>query len=268
MLSYAHIIVMAMSVSGLALFSARAAEPVPAGIFINKECIDCHQIHNPKIIEQFNLGPHAGKTNVGCISCHGSEHLGASQKARQNNTCTGCHEGAESHSYSSSKHGVIMRLESKEQNWQLPLQRGNYRVPGCSYCHLHDNNHGNSMKPESGRELTQSICGGCHSARYIRELMANGERQLSIADLKVKEGMDLIQSVDAEPLNSLSILSKELYLHRRNVLLGVGHQSPDYQWWHGQPALDGDLIRIRDVIAKRKIRKIFKGTSNNSAPEK
>jgi hypothetical protein len=28
----------------------------------------------------------------------------------------------------------------------------------------------------------------------------------------------------------------------------VGHQSPDYQWWHGQPALDGDLIRIRDAM--------------------
>jgi hypothetical protein len=37
--------------------------------------------------------------------------------------------------------------------------------------------------------------------------------------------------------------------HLRNVRLGAGHQSPDYQWWHGQAALDGDLIRLRDAVA-------------------
>jgi hypothetical protein len=34
------------------------------------------------------------------------------------------------------------------------------------------------------------------------------------------------------------------------VRLGAGHQSPDYQWWHGQPALDGDLIRLRAAVAQ------------------
>ena len=38
--------------------------------------------------------------------------------------------------------------------------------------------------------------------------------------------------------------------HLRNVYLGIGHQSPDYQWWHGQPALDGDLLRIKDYIGE------------------
>jgi hypothetical protein len=36
----------------------------------------------------------------------------------------------------------------------------------------------------------------------------------------------------------------------------VGHQSPDYQWWHGQPALDGDLLRIKGVVAERERRRI------------
>jgi hypothetical protein len=38
--------------------------------------------------------------------------------------------------------------------------------------------------------------------------------------------------------------------HLRNVRLGAGHQSPDYQWWQGQPALDGDLIRLRGAVAQ------------------
>jgi hypothetical protein len=44
--------------------------------------------------------------------------------------------------------------------------------------------------------------------------------------------------------------------HARNVRLGVGHQSPDYQWWHGQPALDGDLLRIKGLIAEHERRRV------------
>ena len=40
----------------------------------------------------------------------------------------------------------------------------------------------------------------------------------------------------------------------RNLRLGAGHQSPDYQWWHGQPALDGDLIRIRNAVSRARWR--------------
>jgi len=39
-------------------------------------------------------------------------------------------------------------------------------------------------------------------------------------------------------------------LHLKNLYLGIGHQSPDYQWWHGQPALDGDLLRIKGAVGE------------------
>ena len=38
--------------------------------------------------------------------------------------------------------------------------------------------------------------------------------------------------------------------HLKNVWLGIGHQSPDYQWWHGQPALDGDLLHIKGALGE------------------
>jgi len=164
--------------------------------------------------------------------------------------CIQCHEGPASHSYVSSKHGVITRLEKGGHNWRLPLQRGNYRAPGCSYCHLHDGDHGNSMAPDRGPEVRQWVCSGCHSPRYIREQFANAKRHLEIADLKLTEGEDLLRSVDGTQPDGFAELREGLIQHRRNVLLGVGHQSPDYQWWYGQPALDGDLIRIRDAVAE------------------
>jgi hypothetical protein len=70
--------------------------------------------------------------------------------------------------------------------------------------------------------------------------------------MKVREANQLItqaskQFSDAK-LADVRHQMKKMRQHLKNVYLGVGHQSPDYQWWHGQPALDGDLLRIKDAI--------------------
>ncbi len=232
----------------LAAAPVLAVEPAPPGPFTQTECIDCHGERNPELIRQWRNGPHSPAAGVGCADCHGDRHQDSASKARRNRQCSGCHEGPVSHSYATSKHGVINRLEADRQDWRRPLQTGNYRSPGCGYCHLHDRDHGDTMAPTRGPEVRQRICAGCHSPRYVREQFAAGRRQLEVADLKVTEGEALIASATVPGPGHLSRLVQDLHHHRRNVLLGVGHQSPDYQWWHGQPALDGDLIRIRDAI--------------------
>ena len=57
-------------------------------------------------------------------------------------------------------------------------------------------------------------------------------------------------ALPAEDRRELDTLFIGMQAHGRNVRLGTGHQSPDYQWWHGQPALDGDLLRIKGIIAE------------------
>jgi hypothetical protein len=59
---------------------------------------------------------------------------------------------------------------------------------------------------------------------------------------------DTLPAVDRRALEALFV---GMQAHGRNVRLGVGHQSPDYQWWHGQLALDGDLLRIKGLIGDR-----------------
>ena len=239
----------------LATHPILADETVPPGPFTETECITCHTERNPELIRQWREGPHSTASGVGCNSCHGSHHEESAIRARKDRSCSGCHEGPASHSYATSKHGVINRLEEARQDWRQPLQRGRYRAPGCSYCHLHDGDHGDTMAPARGPEVRQWICAGCHSPRYVREQFANGKRQLDIADLKLTEGETLISSaIDVEP-DVLSKLRQDLIHHRQNVLLGIGHQSPDYQWWHGQPALDGDIIRIRDALTRPRDKK-------------
>ncbi|MES9950382.1 MAG: multiheme c-type cytochrome [Candidatus Thiodiazotropha sp.] len=234
---------------------------VENGPFIDSECIACHTERNPELIKQWRSGPHATTPEGGCGGCHGDRHENSNIKARSDQTCKGCHEGAASLSYSTSKHGVINHLEDDEHGWQQSLQRGNYRSPGCSYCHFHDTNHQDTMTHERGPEMRQWICSGCHSPRYVREQSANGVRQLEIADLKVSEGERLIATAADDQSDTLQALRQNLIRHRKNVLYGVGHQSPDYQWWHGQPALDGDLIRIRDSLLQTHQQQLLSNSS-------
>ncbi len=243
-------IVRVLSVFGLLVHPALSEEAVAPGPFTDAECVTCHTERDPDLIRQWRGSSHGPESGSGCSICHGDLHKGSGIKARQNNTCKGCHEGPANHSYATSKHGIINSLESVKQGWGKPLEGGNYRAPGCSYCHLHNGGHGNTMAPDRGPEVRQWICSGCHSPRYVREQFANGKRQLEIADLKLTEGKELIAASDNSQTDSLLKLRQRLIHHRKNVLYGTGHQSPDYQWWHGQPALDGDLIRIRDAISE------------------
>ena len=101
----------------------------------------------------------------------------------------------------------------------------------------------------------RGVCQYCHSPRYITRLFDNGEQMLAIGRMKVREAAAVIAQAEgeftAEELaTALEHLVKMQSLHLKNVYLGVGHQSPDYQWWHGQPALDGDLLRIKGAVGE------------------
>jgi len=89
----------------------------------------------------------------------------------------------------------------------------------------------------------------CHAPRYVREQLDAGERLVDIAKLKRAEAHGIAARHPAGAAASAELLDS-VDRHLRNVRLGAGHQSPDYQWWHGQPALDGDLIRLRAAVAQ------------------
>lgn len=238
----------------------------PTGIIENKACIKCHEKDNPQLINDWKKSIHAStKPVTNCVACHGKLHQQAASQARHDSACIDCHGGKKApvvHSYTSSKHGVIMQLEKNSYDWKQPLSLANYRAPGCSYCHFYRADHNvNSMTRDSLMDKSvvnkiesriRKVCQDCHSPRYVTHLLANGESMLEIARKKLREGEKLIEQSsklfsEAELKSARKIFNK-MQQHLRNVYLGAGHQSPDYQWWHGQPALDGDLLRIKGVI--------------------
>ena len=225
--------------------AAPTEEKLPGGPFQQTECVQCHQQQDPELIGGWRNGPHG---SFDCTLCHGERH-GQLPAARDDAACTRCHGGAVEHSYASSKHGVIMTLEQDRRGWAAPLKRGNYRAPGCAYCHQYNSDHGDTMDVTRGRHLREWICTGCHAPRYVTDQFAAGLALLEIGRLKVKEATD-IAARHPKGLTALAELLEQVQMHLRNLRLGAGHQSPDYQWWHGQAALDGDLIRLRDLVAQ------------------
>jgi len=220
--------------------SAVAAE-APAGEFTDTECVACHVGQDAGLLATQRDGPHAA---VGCSACHGATH-GRLPRARDDATCSGCHAGAAAASHANSKHGVLLTLAPPD--WNAPLQRGRYRAPGCAYCHLHDGDHGNRMDPARGREQAVWVCGGCHAPRFATTQLEAGARLVAVAELKRREAAAIAGCLPTGDETRAALLAR-VDGHLRNVRLGAGHQSPDYQWWYGQPALDGDLIRLRDRV--------------------
>lgn len=243
-----------------------AQAAAPAGTFTAGQCVECHATATPALVAGWRSSVHGpqrakGQKNArsaGCKDCHGGRHQGSLVKARRVSACIGCHADttAAVHSYATSKHAVIVRLEEDAWDWNKPLQWGNYRAPSCAYCHLHQARHDMGGRPNAAGSGTasvlrpfsdgqQSVCRDCHAPRYVAEQFGSGERALNIAGMKLREAEQIARQAGVAETKPLLARMQN---HARNIRVGVGHQSPDYQWWHGQPALDGDLLRIKGVL--------------------
>ena len=251
------------------VFPVQAQGLAPAGTFTQTKCVSCHTENNPEVVTAWRASFH----DVDCIDCHGDRHGGSAAHARKNSVCTVCHggpEGAAAQSYRLSKHGVIAGLEEKRWDWSQTLADGNYRAPTCSYCHMHGGDHGLvGSKPaseniEETTERRSTPCLDCHSPRFVATWFKSGEAMVELGRMKSREAERVVEeivqagdiSMNRRAWGLMAVMTGK---HLRNVRLGVFHQSPDHQWWHGHPALDGDLLRIKGLLGDmRRRRKIGK----------
>lgn len=235
----------------------------PSGPIEDAQCVSCHAGFQPALVQAWQASGH-GVAEASCVSCHGALHDGG-VRARQDTVCIGCHgdKSPAVHSYATSKHGIIAKLEGADWDWTQPLRAANYRTPNCAYCHMHAGEHdtrrliANDSDPavtERARDAAKAVCYDCHAPRYISHQDETGARMLDIARMKGREGDALVREAgsdypDADLVEALRFLTR-MQMHVTNVRLGVSHQSPDYQWWYGQPALDGDLLRIKGELSR------------------
>jgi mono/diheme cytochrome c family protein len=98
-----------------------------------------------------------------------------------------------------------------------------------------------------------SGCGACHAPRYVSEQLAAAKRSLAIGEMKLREAQAVAAAARDElqgeaPARIEALLAAMRDEHLRDLRLGLGHQSPDYQWWLGQASLDGSLLRIKGAL--------------------
>lgn len=237
----------------LVFVGTAAADEVPPGPFTQAECVACHEQESPDIVSAWRQGPHARADEpVLCTTCHGDLHAGSSERARPNGACLDCHggpKGSLARSYLTSKHGVIATLEAPRWDWSEPLSSAGYRAPTCAYCHMHEGGHG-AGTPED----MEAACIDCHSLRFVRTTFDAARGALEIGRLKVREAREAVVGAEGLDLAAREALGAKVARMEGETLgalrAGLAHHSPDYQWWYGQAALDGDLIRIKAAIMR------------------
>jgi mono/diheme cytochrome c family protein len=167
-------------------------------------------------------------------------------------TCVDCHAGAAERSWALSKHGVIARIEAGRER---------RRTPDCGACHGFEakapgpQHYAKKTSRTEAREQATAGCGACHSPRYVAEQLAAAQRGLVIGEMKRREAEALVEQARKEvPGADLARIEKLLATLKdenlRDLRLGLAHQSPDYQWWLGQAALDGSLLRIKGALGE------------------
>jgi len=249
---------------------ATAAEP-PSGRLAPAECIGCHEDSQPQLVADWRRSAHAA-AGADCVACHGDRHEAAAARARRDATCIDCHgeRSPEVHSYATSKHGVITGLSQRD--WKAPLRDANYRTPGCAYCHLHRGDHALEGGAAPGA-TPGAVCYECHGPRYVARLWENGRSMIEVGNLKLREARELVAAhgdvLGARERKEADDALAAMERHLRNLRLGVGHQSPDYQWWHGQPALDGDLLRLKGLVdAAARKRRLEEASFTGGKPDR
>ncbi len=177
-------------------------------------------------------------------------------------TCVDCHTGAAERSWALSKHGVIARIEAGRER---------RRAPDCAGCHVVEaqtptaQHYDAKRTRKQAREAATETCRTCHSPRYTTEQNAAALRGLELGEMKRREAEALVEAARKETAGEeLARIEKLFAILRddnlRHLRLGLGHQSPDYQWWLGQAALDGSLLRIKGALGEaRRARAMAEG---------
>lgn len=192
-------------------------------------CINCHSSVTPNIVTDWQLSMHS-KNDVGCETCHGSEHNSAVNVDRVSlptpETCGTCHE-TQVAQYSKGKHALgwaSMNAMPTIHAQPVYLTEG---MKGCGSCHkIGTKSEADIKKLKSeGQQHGVASCDACHT----RHTFSKKEAQQPQACQTCHMGFD-------HPQWEMYSASKHgvRYLLKQNGTLPEGTSAPTCQTCHMQ----------------------------------
>ncbi|MHB1141965.1 MAG: multiheme c-type cytochrome [Sulfuricaulis sp.] len=153
-----------------------------------------------------------------CDSCH-TRHRFSAAEARRPESCVTCHSGPphpDDDSYFASAHGKKYLAEAARQDWSKPLAKGNYAVPTCAYCHMHEGRHQVADKTiwkfgllevnpnTSGNEVRRAawvkVCSDCHEAGWSAQQLKGLDSERKQAWVKLYRAEHLLKDLRGDNL--------------------------------------------------------------------
>lgn len=198
-------------------------------ISIAANCINCHKSITPNIVSDWQISKHS-QNDVGCETCHGSEHNSASNVDKVSlptpETCNACHE-TQVTQYSKGKHAFGWASMKAMPTFHLQPMYLTEGMKGCGSCHkigLKSNDEIKQLK-EQGQQHGVASCDACHT----RHTFSKVEAQQPQACQTCHMGFD-------HPQWEMFSASKHgvRFLLKQNNILPQGTSAPTCQTCHMQ----------------------------------
>ncbi|AFH48575.1 Hypothetical protein IALB_0863 [Ignavibacterium album JCM 16511] len=192
-------------------------------------CVNCHKTVTPNIVSDWQISKHS-QNDVGCETCHGSEHNSASNVDKVSlptpETCKTCHE-LQVTQFSKGKHALSWASMKAMPTFHLQPMYLTEGMKGCGSCHkvgLKSDEEIKQLKAD-GQQHGVASCDACHT----RHTFSKVEAQQPQACQTCHMGFD-------HPQWEMYSASKHgvRYLLKQNGILPEGTSAPTCQTCHMQ----------------------------------
>ncbi|MBT4836128.1 MAG: hydroxylamine oxidoreductase [Methylococcales bacterium] len=184
----------------------------PSHVLAMERVVDAkHFVDKPKAEVASCVQCHSVATK--CDSCH-SRHRFSAAEARRPEACITCHSGPphpDDETYFASVHGQRYLTEKDTIDWSKSLKKGNYTIPTCAYCHLHNGHHQvadktiwkfglHEINPQTSlhqvkRQKWIKVCADCHDPQWSKQQLSQLDKERKRAWSQLYQAEDLLKNL-------------------------------------------------------------------------
>jgi hypothetical protein len=243
-------------------------------------CISCHTRHkfstaeaqSPEACRMCHMGFDHPQYEMWISSKHGTIYA-TDPTSKRAPTCQTCHMEAGNHRVMTAWGFLALRLPEPDAEWmgyrttilkglQVLDPKGN-PTPRLEVVKAGKVARLSMEEWQKERNAMLATCGRCHSSRFARQNLENGDAMIKEADRLMAQGINLVAALYEEGIiqpqpgklpypdlltfyEAMTPIEQRLYVmfleHRMRTFQGAFHINPDYVTWYGLAELKKDVV--------------------------